>query len=58
MPSLDVAAAELFLSDCQQQGLQIPEAIRSALQATVDTTKDHQGRQAITDLQAAKNSLQ
>ena len=58
MPVLDVAAAEQFMDSCQQQGLQIPAAIRSALQATVDTSKDVQERQAMTQLQAAKNSLQ
>ena len=42
MPVLDVAAAEQFMDSCQQQGLQIPAAIRSALRTAAEASQKAQ----------------
>ncbi len=48
MPVLDVAAAEQFMDSCQQQGLQIPAAIRSALRTAAEASQKAQSHTKYT----------
>ena len=48
MPVLDVAAAEQFMDNCQQQGLQISAAIRSALRTAAEASQKAQSHTKYT----------